>query len=176
MKQPLILAGLLMLAPTPLLAEPNATERPEVLSRLTACRAITDDRARLACFDTQVAALAAAEASREIAVVDRQQLRRTRRSLFGLNLPNLGIFGGDGDHDQNQEGITEINSTIRSTSSGADGRWQFALQDGAVWVQTDGRQPSGIHAGNPVRIRRGPLGSYIANIGERPGIRVMRQR
>ena len=36
-----------------------------------------------------------------------------------------------------------------------------------------GRTP---RAGEAVVIRRGALGSFIANIGDRPGIRVMRQR
>lgn len=151
-------------------------ERPAVLNQLTACRQVTPDAERLACYDRQVAALEAAEAAREIAVVDRQQIRRTRRSLFGLTLPDLGIFGGDRDEGEDGAAINEINSTISSIGTGADGRMVLRLEDNSVWVQTEGRIGRMPRSGEAIRIRRGPLGSFIANIAERPGIRVIRQR
>ncbi len=153
-----------------------APERPEVLTQLVACRAIAGDAERLACFDRQVAALEQAEASREIAVVDRQQIRRTRRSLFGLTLPDLGIFGSDDDAGEDGAGVNEINTTVRSVGTGADGRMVYRFEDNSVWVQTEGRVGRTPRAGEAVRIRRGPLGQFIANIGERPAIRVIRQR
>lgn len=170
-----ILALLLAPAATPAFAQATATERPEVINRITACRAIASSTERLACFDREVAALEAATAAREIAVVDREQVRRTRRSLFGLRLPDLGIFGDDSDEGDEGAAVREINSTIRSTYTGSDRRKHYILEDGSVWVQTDGRsQRPG--TGDPIRIRRGPLGSFIANIGERVGFRVVRLR
>jgi hypothetical protein len=154
----------------------TAPERPEVLNQLTACRQVTPDAERLACFDRQVAALEAAEAAREIAVVDRQQIRRARRSLFGLTLPDLGVFGGDRDEGEDGAAVNEINSTILAVGSNADGRTTFRLADNSVWVQTEGRLGRMPRNGEAIRVRRGPLGSYIANIAERPGIRVIRQR
>lgn len=153
----------------------TAPERPEVITQLTACRQVTGDAERLACYDRQVAALEAAEAAREIAVVDRQQIRRTRRSLFGLTLPDLGIFGGDADEGEDGAGVNEINSTILVVSSGSDGRMVFHLEDNSVWVQTDGRQGFP-RRGEAIRIRRGPLGAFLANIAGRPAVRVIRQR
>lgn len=154
---------------------PTAPERPEVLNQLTACRQVTPDAERLACYDRQVAALEAAESAREIAVVDRQQIRRTRRSLFGLTLPDLGIFGGDRDEGEDGAAVNEITSTITSIGTNAEGRTTYRLADNSVWVQTEGR--AGFpRTGEAIRIRRGPLGSFIANIAERPGIRVIRQR
>jgi hypothetical protein len=153
----------------------TAPERPEVLNQLTACRQVTGDAERLACYDRQVAALEAAEASREIAVVDRAQIRRTRRSLFGLVLPDLGIFGGDRDEGDDGAAVNEINSTLTSIGTGADGRTTYRLADDSVWVQTEGRVGAA-RRGEAIRIRRGPLGSFIANIAGRPGVRVIRQR
>ena len=153
----------------------QAPERPEVLNQLTACRTVTDNTERLACFDRQVAALEAAERAREIAVVDRGQIRRTRRSLFGLRLPDLGIFGDDDDEGEDGAAVSEINSTIRSVGSNADGRMVYRLEDNSVWVQTEGR--TGFpRAGEAIRIRRGPLGSYLANVAGRPAVRVVRER
>jgi len=150
-------------------------ERPEVLNQLTACRTIADNVERLACFDRQVAALEAAERAREIAVVDRGQIRRARRSLFGLRLPDLGIFGGDNDEGEDGAAVNEINSTIRSVGTNADNRMVYRLEDNSVWVQTEGR--AGFpRAGEAIRIRRGPLGSFLANVAGRPAVRVVRER
>ena len=175
MKSSLVFAAIAATAATPAFAQPTAAERPEVIERITACRAISGSAERLACFDQAVAALEAASAAREIAVVDREQVRRTRRSLFGLRLPDLGIFGDDTDEGDDGAAIREINSTIRSSHTGADRRMAFVLEDGSVWVQTDGRAQRP-RPGQPIRIRRGPLGSYIANIADRVGFKVIRQR
>lgn len=153
-----------------------APERPEVLNQLTACRTIADNAERLACYDRQVAALEAAESSREIAVVDRTQIRRTRRSLFGLRLPDLGIFGDDEDNSEDGAAVNEINSTIQAITSGADGRVHYILAEGGTWVQTEGRRGQPARAGQTIRIRRGPLGSFMASIEGRAGVRVMRIR
>jgi len=179
MTKRLILFALLAAASSSAAAQERravAPERPEVLNRLTACRTVADPAERLACFDQQVAALEAAEAAREIAVVDRQQIRRTRRSLFGLRLPDLGIFGDDDDRDEDGAGVNEINSTIRSAYTGNDGRMNYALEDNSVWVQTEGRVGRRPRAGEAVRVRRGLLGSFILSVAERPGVRVVRAR
>lgn len=151
-------------------------QRPEVLNQLTACRAIGAEAERLACYDRQVAALEAAEASREIAVVDRTQIRRARRSLFGLRLPDLGIFGDDTDQSEDGAAVNEINSTIQSITSGADGRVHYVLAEGGIWAQTEGRRGRPPRAGQAIRIRRGPLGSFMASVEGRPGVRVIRIR
>jgi hypothetical protein len=153
----------------------QAPERPEVLNQVTACRSVADNAERLACFDRQVAALEAAERSREIAVVDRGQIRRARRSLFGLRLPDLGIFGDDEDEGEDGAAVNEINSTIRSVGTSADNRMVYRLEDNSVWVQTEGR--TGFpRAGEAIRIRRGPLGSFLASVAGRPAVRVVRER
>jgi hypothetical protein len=154
-----------------------------LVQQLYECRAITDPAARLACFDRQVAALAAAEESREVRIVDREAVREARRGLFGFSLGNIGNLFGGGNDDEEEEAradndvVTQIDSTLTSVARGENGRLVLALENGQRWIQTDtgrgGRTP---RAGEPVVIRRGALGSFIANIGDRPGIRVMRQR
>lgn len=176
MKVRITIVGLVAGLAIPVHAQDRAPERPDVLNRLTACRSISDNAQRLACFDQQVAALEAAAQAREIAVVDTQQIRRTRRSLFGLRLPDLGIFGDDSDDPEDGAAINEINSTIQAITSGADGRVHFVLAEGGVWAQTEGRRGRPPRTGQAIRIRRGPLGSYIASVDERPGVRVVRIR
>ncbi|HWH17929.1 MAG TPA: hypothetical protein VNT77_06275 [Allosphingosinicella sp.] len=138
------------------------------------CRAIADESERLACYDREVAALDAAEARREVVMVDRQQLRETRRTLFGLTLPNLSVFGDD---NEDEEGVSQIEAKIRSAAQTPVGKWILTLDNGTRWVQTDSRnlaiypQP-----GHAIKIRKAALGSYLANIAGQTAIRVERSR
>lgn len=151
-------------------AAPNRPERPEILTRVVQCRAIADAAARLACFDREVAAMDDAQTSGQLVAMDRQQVRRTRRSLFGLGLPDLGIFG-----DDNEEEESRIESTVRSASRDANGKWIIVLADGARWGQIDSRELTlDPRPGQPIRIRRAALGSYLANVNNQVAIRVRR--
>jgi hypothetical protein len=148
--------------------------RPEALNRLTACRLLADTAQRLGCYDREVAALDAAEARKEIVVVDRQQIQRTRRSLFGLSLPDLNIFGNDNGDEQ---AVAELQSTIRSASQSPHGKWTLTLQDGARWAQIDSKELArDPRPGQSIRIKRAAMGSYLANIDGQVAIRVQRER
>jgi hypothetical protein len=155
-------------------AQSSSSKRPEALNRLTACRTVAGAAERLSCYDREVAAIDRAEALKEIVVVDRQQIQRTRRSLFGLSLPDLNIFGND---DGDEQAVAELQSTIRSASQSPHGKWALTLQDGARWVQIDSkdlaRDP---RPGQPIRIKRAAMGSYLANIDGQVAIRVQRER
>jgi hypothetical protein len=148
----------------------SAEPPPEAFGRVVQCRSIAAADERLACFDREVAAMEAARASGQLVAIDRQQVRRTRSSLFGLSLPNLHIFSDDSDDE-----ARSVETTIRSARQGPDGRWVIQLADGARWVQTDDHQFAIYpRAGQPIRIRRGAMGSYLANVNNQSAIRVRR--
>ena len=150
-------------------AEP---ERPPILSRVVQCRSITDPTERLACFDREVAAMDAAEASKQLVIMDRQQIRKTRTSLFGLTLPNLGIFGDD---KLDEGGASRIETTIKSVRADAYGKFIMELADGARWIQIDSRNLAiDPRAGHKIVIRKASLGSYLANVNGQTAIKVRR--
>jgi hypothetical protein len=160
-------------AAAPAVAQQETPQRPQTLTQVIACRALQSAEERLACYDRTVAALDAAEASRELVVMDRSQVRRTRRTLFGLALPDLGLFGDD----NNEEGVSELQSTLRGVSQTPYGKWVLTLEDGARWIQIDTRNlPRDPRSGHPIRIRRAAMGSYLANIDGQNAIRVRRDR
>lgn len=169
-------AGLLIMLGATSAAAPRDAARPQIFDRMVACRAVADPTARLACYDAEVAAVDAAEKSNELVVVDRDQVRKARRSLFGLSLPKLAIFsrGKDGEDEDDPK---QIDSVIRSAySSGASNRSTMILEDGAKWVQIDSRSLSRTpRPGMKIRIRRAALGSYVANIDDQTAIRVHRE-
>lgn len=167
MKVVIITAALLTIASSSAAAQDSS---PKVLDNVIDCLAITSDMERLACFDTSVDALGRARKSNEIAVVSREEVRTARKSLFGLVLPEIKLFSND-----RGEQISEVNSTLRSASQRGDGKWVFVLEDGARWTQIDERTFSATpKVGQPIRIRRAAMGSYLANVNKQIAIRVRR--
>lgn len=155
-------------------AKEPSKARPAVLQKLIDCRAITDDAARLACFDTGVAQLEAAESRNDVVVIDKEQVKTARKGLFGLSLPDLGIFGSKKDDEPDQE-LMEIKSTIKSARENALGKWVIILEDGAKWVQTESARIFEPKPGQPIRIRKAAMGGFFANVNEQTAIRVARQ-
>lgn len=143
--------------PLLVLANPAlAQERSKRLSAVVDCRKIADSAERLACYDKTVADLDGAEKSREVVVVDKDQVNEARRSVFGLRLPRIKLFG-DGTDD-----VTAVESTVTEVGSNRDGRLTFTIEDGARWVQTDSHQVIGVRVGTKVTLTRGALGSFFA--------------
>jgi hypothetical protein len=170
----MMLAGLLiaaLAAPSAGLAQTASNASPAVLSNVLSCRSVADAAARLACFDRSVSALGEAQSKGELVTLDRQEVRKTRRSLFGLTLPSLRILG---DEDGSEDG-SEIETRIVRTAPAADGKWIFELAEGGRWAQIDSREfvvdPA---AGQPIKIRRAAMGSYLANVNNQRAIRVKR--
>lgn len=143
---------------------------PEAFSALVDCRKIADPAARLACFDTRAAELEAATARRDVVVVDRKSVRETRRTLFGLTIPNLSILG-----DDQADEVKSVEGVVQGAREDADGRWILSLKDGATWRQSDGNMLGlAPRNGSKVTIRRAAMGSFMMSIDRQPGIRVKR--
>ncbi len=163
-------SGLLVVATGPAMAGAKSRniERAPLLVAVTQCRTITDSVARLKCFDTSVAALDQAERSQTVVVVDQQQVRETKRNLFGISLPNLGLFGNDD--------LPQIETTLTSAAVDGAGHWSFVVADGARWTQIDdniiARRP---RANDKVIIKRAALGSFRLSVGGQPGVKAKRQ-
>ncbi len=169
---------LLALSPTVAQAAPPAPAvgRADVLKALSACRAIADSSERLACFDKTAASLDQAQASGDVIVVDRKQVKQIKRQAFGFTMPSLAIFdpGARKDKDTGDESIT---ATATAASQTSDGKWVITLDDGSVWRQIDsdslGMDP---RPGSKVHIRRASLGSFMMNVDGQSGIRVHRDQ
>ncbi len=157
-------------------AKPTAAPpagRPEAFDALVKCRAIAEDAARLHCFDEAAAALQQAAEKHDIVIVDRAQIRQTKRTLFGLELPRLSIFGG-GEGDKGEE-VSQIDGVIASARD-TGGRWLVHLEDGSTWLQVDDNVIAiWPKAGQKVLIKRAALGSYMMRVNGQPGVRVKRQ-
>ena len=158
-------------APAAGAAEPRTEGRAALVQQLTDCRKLSEDAARLACYDTATAALEQAEAKGDIVVVDREQARTVRRQAFGFSLPSMAMF----ERGEEKEQIDNVSGKIASARQDAAGKWVLRLEDGAVWQQVDAQELSLYpKPGQSVTIRKATLGSFLASVEGRRAFRVRR--
>lgn len=166
----------LLLPGTAALARDDAKTPPTsaATAKLVACRGLSDDAARLACFDREVAAFDVAVRDRKVAVIDQEDIRKTKRSLFGIALPSIKLFG---DADKGEPEIKEVVGIIKSKSQGEGGRIVFTLEDGAVWAQTDDYPVFyAVKPGQKVTIKKASFTSYFADFEKAVTVRAKRLR
>jgi hypothetical protein len=166
-------AALLAAASVAAAKKPQPVERPESFEALIKCRGIADEKARLQCFDAASAALEQAAERHDLVVVDKKQMRETRRTLFGLEIPRLKIFGGGDDEG---EEVKSIESVVVNAYPNENGQWIVHLEDGSTWIQTDHNTIAVTpRKGTKVKVVKAALGSYMMRIGNEPGVRARRQ-
>lgn len=165
----LLLAAAIALAAAPAFAAEPA--EPAVIAALKACRAITTDAERLACYDKAAQSVTKAQETGEVIIIDKQTARAARRQAFGLELPTLSILDKGTDKAETEK----LQSMVKSARVDAEQRLVVTLEDGAVWRQIDdtmlGKPPK---AGDTIEVRKAAMGSYMMKIGSQPAIRVRR--
>jgi hypothetical protein len=162
---------------TPAIAQDERDSR--VVGEVTACLSLSDPQARLACFDTKVKALAAATNTRTIVVLDREEVRKTRRSLFGFALPRLPFFGNDNNGEESRddtEAVQQIDTKIAGAGAYGHGLWTLILAEGGTWRTTETSRTFDPSPGDALTIKRGTLGNYVALVGGNRTVRVERVR
>ncbi len=164
-----------MAAGTAAAADKQSRARAAAIDKLATCKAIREDAARLACYDREASSLVAAADKGEISVVDREQAKSMRRSLFGFSLPKLGLFGG-GDNDVSDQDVAKLDSTITTLTALPRGRWQFSIAEGgARWQPLEA--PTRLidpRVGQKVQIERAALGSYWVRFNGQNGVKGQR--
>ena len=151
----------------------GAKEKPApspLVNAIDRCRQIADPTQRLACYDSAAAALVNATNSGEVSVVDRNEVRKVRHSLFGFSLPKVPFFSGDTTANEAQD---KLDSTITKVTALNNGYFQIVIADNnAVWVTTDDYtnfDPPRV--GQKIEIVRGALGNYFLRINGQNGVR-----
>lgn len=148
----------------------NKNDSPH-LEALRACQNETAPEARLACFDKAVSTLLSADEEGELRVVDREDVRKTRRSLFGFGLPDLGIFKSHGNREDDQD-FEQLETTITAVGGSRSTGYLITTEEGAVWSLS--QVPNRLmtpKAGQKIEIKKGALSSYFLRINGQPGVK-----
>jgi hypothetical protein len=171
-------AGLLTSAALILSAEASGAQiaNPQsLMSKVINCRTEREEQARLKCYDSAVGNLSAAAEQGQIVVMDREDVRRTRRSLFGFSLPKLPFFRGDNSQEEDEPEVVE--ARMKSARPTGYNKWLVELEDGALWQTTESdTRGSAPKAGGTVKIRKAAMGSYIVTFDRSRPLRAMRIR
>lgn len=172
-----VIVGLLVLPlsiPPAAIAAPRVQPRPEIFTRLLDCRLISESAQRLACYDQQVAAMDGAAQRDEVVVLDKEELKKTRRSLFGFSLPKLPFLGESESSGVNSSESLSIETTITGLTSLGYGKWLLKIEDGAEWQTTEALPNRTPKKGMKVEIKHGAMGSFLININEWHAVRAKR--
>lgn len=144
-------------------------EKVEYLQELKTCQGKSTDDARLACFDEAVAKLLQASNEGNLQVVDRAEVRETRRKFFGLAMPDFGIFKKRDENDN--EELEALQSVITGATRTRDG-WVIETAEGAFWsIDNAPARLLDPKAGQSVEFRKAALGSYFIRINNQLGVK-----
>ncbi len=153
---------------TPVSAQ-EAAQEPDYLAALKACRAIKDEDDRLKCYDAKVGAMVSASEAGDVRIVDREDVRRTRRQLFGFTVPDLDILEGD---EQDKESSELLETTITSARQLTNKAWRFTTAEGAVWeINNAPARLAPIKPQDKVIFKRASLGFYFIRINGQMGVK-----
>ena len=175
MKPALLFACTVMAATPVVAAESPAVPAAKPVTALQGCRTLTDAAARLACYDRAVDALAAATASGDVVVVERTEVRKARKGLFGFTLPRIGFLTGKPDNAEDAADAKELATVITASRSIGNGKWRFTVEGGALWETVEANMGfSDPLPGRKIVIERGSLGAYFVAVEK--GRRVQAKR
>lgn len=152
-------------------------------SSIGACRNITDDKQRLACFDRESALQP--PPARGAQTQDAQDTEKKRSAASAPASPELSpeqrmgldparilkLQGSQGTAD-----LKELTAKIRSVSGDLDSRRYFTLENGQVWRQVEAESEFTVRPGDTVHITRALFGSYFMSVSRHMATRVSRAR
>lgn len=142
-----------------------------LLDGLRGCRAIAGVSERAACYDAAAGALIGAVDAGDVRLVDREAVRKTRRQLFGLTLPETELLKPD-KRDAAEEASELFETTIASGRQVAPTTWRFTTVEGAVWeINNPPRRIAPIMPGDKVAFKKASLGYYFIRINGQIGVK-----
>ncbi len=136
------------------------------------CRSISEAGARLACFYKQAAAIGAAAARNEVAVIDKESVRKTERQQFGLAESSAVELKSPAD--AGDESLDAIQSTIVSFQPALRDRWRLQLADGSEWLTLEAIAYRVPEANMAVTVKKAALGTYLLRPSGWPAVRAKR--
>ncbi|MBY0342600.1 MAG: hypothetical protein K2Q29_01970 [Sphingomonadales bacterium] len=137
---------------------------------LRACRGVAAVDARAACYDSHVGTLIGAVEAGDVRLVDREEVRKTRRQLFGLALPETELLKAD-EKEKAEESTELFETTIASSRQTASNSWRITTAEGAVWEINNPPRKIAPAAGDKLTFKKASLGYYFIRINGQIGVK-----
>jgi hypothetical protein len=149
---------------------PGVQGAASLLDGLRGCRSIAGVPERAACYDDKVGALLGAVETGDVRLVDREEVRKTRRQLFGITLPEIDMLKADPKDEAEPSDLFE--TTIASGRQTGPRTWRFTTAEGAVWeINSPPRKIAPIMPGDKVVFKQASLGYYFIRINGQIGVK-----
>ncbi|HEY2417271.1 MAG TPA: hypothetical protein VGH84_05085 [Steroidobacteraceae bacterium] len=132
-----------------------------VPASLQACTQESDDSRRLACYDHEMARLAAAPppaANTAPALAPAPAAKAVPDQSFGLTPERQRQLEPRASRDKVVP--QTLSSTVSAVTPRADGRLVMTLANGQVWIQGEAYEVFHVNVGDKITIKPGLLGSY----------------
>lgn len=139
---------------------PETTFSP--LSGVYACKVITSETDRLACYDAAVGLLQEKEEKKEFVAIDSAAAKTLKREAFGFTLPSLpklGLFSNKDGAKKAEKDDNTVDLAVKSVSKRHSGII-IVMENGQIWRGTGGRLNYIPNGDLTARISRGAIGSY----------------
>lgn len=144
---------------------PAGAAADDTVASLLRCAGQGDDAQRLACYDKLAARYQGQAASDGGEASGPRVPEAEAEEWFGM------------ESRAASSGLDEVRANVVGGFTGWDGRTQFELDNGQVWVQTTADRFRHTGADLPVVIRRGALGGFLLSPdGLKRSVRVRRVR
>lgn len=155
-----------------------AARSPAPMDPVYACRNISEDAERLACFDGAVADLFQKQQAGQIQTIDTADIEKLERESFGFSMPSLpALFARSGSPETERSGVSEVTEPVRSARlQPVSQKAIVTLENGQVWEQIDTTRvnASALRRASEARIRRAALGSFMLSVDGSPAFRARR--
>ena len=128
----------------------------EIPASVVRCKAITDDTARLACYD--------AATGRSDAGYITASPASAAAIAAGPGAADAGTAAAAkpvAPEPATVEAANSFESRIKTATRRSNGTWVIALEDGTSWLQADSTQEWTLKAGDPVVVSRGAMGAWF---------------
>jgi len=158
-------------------AKDKSVDFESPLTGLYTCAEISDNMARLACYDQVAGKLKTAEENKELVAIDSKAAKKIKREAFGFNIPSLPKLGlpkiGSGEKIDALVADVESVKNIRR-------KYVITLKNGQVWKETGGYL-NYVPKGNlTATIKPKSMGSYMISLSNGKtttrGLRVRRTK
>ena len=145
---------------------------PSATTEIYACTSISDDSARLACFDESVAKFRSAEETGDVQTVNRQELKAIEREAFGFSMPSLPQLFKKRAEAKNSspdsDELKKITVGVKKIDISRNGIVTVYLDDGQIWRQIDTTKVprSMARKAETATIKRAVFGSYLMKLDD----------